>query len=215
MTEKLTLAENLINTLKPLYLPQSYLAVGSEAANINLPRQERLTLEELEKNNGPGSWDIIHINVRKNFAETRRAFQASLALSHENSIWLIEGTIPGKSWLLPCPSFCRPQKDDAFKTVLSLYRQGEFSYCTPVISGAGLTMLWRAPVERRRIKLPESLKISHFSLRKHLSLLLPVHLKTAPQLVGMALEPTDYRDLRLHLRLFLLAQKSKTKRQEQ
>lgn len=155
------------------------------------------------------TFDIIFIDGLHTFEQSFRDFENSLRYSHENTIWLLDDTIPCDPYsAFPDQNQSlafrraaglpgRPWHGDVFKTVFAIHdRYLEFSYCT-LMGGNPQTVIWRHSSEAEKrspafSSLEEIACLDYFGMLKHAALLMPVKDAALLDLVEMALEPIKY-----------------------
>lgn len=182
-----------------------FISLNSDDFFASLPRPDL-----------PPVWDIVYIDGLHHFEQAYRDFENSLRFSHENSLIIMDDTVPcnpfsalrnhrfglevakslGLGKVLP-----NTWHGDVYKTLLAIHDfHPEFSYCTIMDIGNPKTILWRAeqigPGERKAVfSSPDEIAaLSYFDLlEKYAHLLMPVELSAAMALVGMPLVPGDYQ----------------------
>lgn len=158
-------------------------------------------------------WDLIVISTAAQcFATAYTAFKRSLPYSHENTVWIIDRTIP------PCPySACPDPNDsrqfrelagiakpntwtgDAYKAVLAIHdNHADYSYFTAYNIPVPRTFVWRGARARAAKPVFNGLegiaKLDYFDLLRHAYIMVPQRIESAPLLLGMVLSPELYRD---------------------
>ena len=150
---------------------------------------------------GRPAFDIIFISGLLAFEQSFRDFQNSLAFAHENTIWLLDTTVPSHLFTrLPDQdaSFSMANgvwHGDAFKTVFAIHDvYPEFSYCT-LMRANPQTILWRTePSTRKQVfaSLEAIAQLDYFAMLRHGVLLMPVEEPMMPHLLGLVLDPGAY-----------------------
>ena len=157
---------------------------------------------------GKPAFDIIFIDGLHTFEQSFRDFENSLVYSHENTIWLLDDTVPCDPYsAIPDMKISQarrkqaglhgtPWHGDVFKTILAIHDlHPEFSYCTVMDKGNPQTVLWRAAHENRKAffsSLEDIRDFSYFDLLDHAALLLPVNEDMLRYMIGLALDPLSY-----------------------
>jgi hypothetical protein len=166
---------------------------------------------------GKPAFDIIFIDGLHSFEQSFRDFKNSLAFAHENTLWLLDDTVPSDPFSsLPDEALSlayrkaalledSPWHGDVFKTLLAIHDlYPEFSYCT-LMRANPQTVLWRAA--RRKTKpvfasLQAIAQLDYFALLRHAALVMPVKENTLADLLGRTLDPSAYGENNTWEKLF-------------
>lgn len=154
-------------------------------------------------------FDIIFIDGLHTFEQSFRDFENSLAFAHENTIWIIDDTVPidpytaipdqGRSRALRHAAGLkgRPWHGDVFKTVFAIHdAYPEFSYCT-LTGGNPQTVLWRTERSDRKpvfSSFEEISRLGYFDMLDHAGLMMPVADSMLLSLLGQRLAPHLYEN---------------------
>ncbi|SHN65184.1 class I SAM-dependent methyltransferase [Desulfovibrio litoralis] len=176
---------------------------------FNSLAENSLELPSIFKNNNDEkiTFDIIFIDGLHTFEQSFRDFENSLKYSHENTIWIIDDTVPCDPYsAIPDMSFSlesraqacisgKPWHGDVFKTVFAIHdKHPEFSYCT--LMGANpQTVVWGAKKEERKpvfSSLEEINKLNYFDMLKHAALLMPVTDDMLLDMAGLTINPIQH-----------------------
>lgn len=161
--------------------------------------------------NGRPVWDLIFIDGLHTFEQSCRDFENSLRFAHQNTIWLLDDTVPSDPYsalpdqelALRCRALAggqgRAWHGEVYKTLFAIHDfHPEISYCTVMGPGNPLTVLWRSPPSPDRVPRFGSRELisglNYFSLLKEADLLLPVEIGALGSLVGQSLAPALYAD---------------------
>lgn len=154
-------------------------------------------------------FDIIFIDGLHTFEQSLRDFENSLAYAHEDTIWILDDTVPSN------PYSAWPDMDlslkvrelsgisfldwcgDVYKTLLAIHdNYPDFAYCT-LMGFNPQTVLWRSSDKRKRkpafSSLEEIGRQSYFDIFKYPELFIPVPDEEFPLLLNKPLHPDDYR----------------------
>jgi len=156
---------------------------------------------------GKPTFDIIFIDGLHTFEQCFRDFQNSIPFAHENTIWLLDDTVPSDPFSsLPDQAVSlayrkaarvagKPWHGDVFKTVLALHDFcPEYSYCT-LMRGSPQTVVWRAGRgERKPVfgSMEAIARLDYFAVLRHAALFIPVKESALAHLPGMRLYPSAY-----------------------
>ena len=158
---------------------------------------------------GHPAFDIIFIDGLHTFEQSFRDFENSIAYAHENTLWLLDDTVPSDPYsALPDQQKARIFRKsaglagglwhgDVFKTVLAIHdRYLEFSYCT-LMERNPQTVVWRHPRgagKRTPVfsSLEEIAGLDYFAMLEHAALLMPTRSDTLCDLLGKALDPARH-----------------------
>jgi hypothetical protein len=149
-------------------------------------------------------FDIIFIDGLHTFEQSFRDFENSLEYAHENTLWLIDDTVPCDAYsALPdinMASFKRkraglvvgPWHGDVYKTIFAIHdKYPEISYCT-LVSGNPQTILWRSKGNQRSPvfgSIKEIDKMNYFDMLSRGQLLMPVEDRNLVGLIGKGISP--------------------------
>lgn len=153
-------------------------------------------------------FDIIFINGEHSFAVSLRDFTNSLAYAHENTVFVLNATVPNSPYsALPdkkrALAYSRAAglagaawHGDVFKTVFAIHDLfPQYSYCT-LAEESTQTFIWRADDTRKRAPLFGSLEriaaLDYFGMLEHAAALMPVAPDLLPKLIGKSLVPYEY-----------------------
>lgn len=154
-------------------------------------------------------WDIIVMSgANRVFADYWREFNHTLSYSHADTIWLINYTVPSDSFSAnpDGAAFTAGRAasgggfwyGDVYKTVLAIHDfLPDISYCTVPTAGYPQTFAWRSERSGRTpaFGLMETIaELSYDDLLTHAYLMLPATLEQVPRLLGMSLDPAEFRD---------------------
>jgi len=158
------------------------------------------------------AFDIININGIHAFEQSLRDFENSLKFSHQNTIWILDDTVP-------CDVFSTIPRDHkrltlesrtlagihntgarhgvVFRTLFAIHDfYPNFSYCTVMDRGNPQTVLWQAsPLPERKPRFASRQEISmqgYLAVLEHADLFLPVNDNLASVLIGKSLAPALY-----------------------
>jgi hypothetical protein len=149
-------------------------------------------------------FDVIFIDGLHTFEQSLRDFENSLNYAHDNTLWLIDDTVPCDAYsALPnceMANFKRkraglqvgPWHGDVYKTIFAIHdKYPEISYCT-LVSGNPQTILWRSKGNSRPPvfgSMREIDKIDYFGMLQHGKLLMPVEDGRLADLIGKPVNP--------------------------
>jgi len=149
-------------------------------------------------------FDVIFIDGLHTFEQSLRDFENSLEYAHDDTLWLIDDTVPCDAYsALPdnnMASFKRkraglqvgPWHGDVYKTIFAIHdKYPEISYCT-LVSGNPQTILWRSKGNSRKPvfgSMREIDKIDYFGMLQHGKLLMPIEDGELTGLIGKAVNP--------------------------
>lgn len=160
---------------------------------------------------GKISFDIIFLDGLHTYKQTLKDFENSLPYSHDDTIWILDDTVP-------CDPFSAvPDQADAlkyrkaaglrglqwhgdvFKVIFSLHDDfKDFSYCTVINQIKPQTIVWKTPSPRtdagtgfgrEKIALLDYFKIFEYS-----HLFMPANENSLFNLLGKTLNPSAYRE---------------------
>lgn len=165
---------------------------------------------------GKITFDIIFIDGLHTFEQSYRDFENSLAYAHENTVWILDDTVPSNPYsALPDMEFSMKIREaasyplidwcgDVYKTVFAIHdNHPEFSYCT-LMGFNPQTVLWRSEPQKRKPAfscMEEIDRQGYFDIFKHAELFVPVPDEEFPLLLGKQLTPGDYKSDTLWQRL--------------
>ena len=158
---------------------------------------------------GKPTFDIIFIDGLHTFEQSFRDFMNSQTFAHENTIWLLDDTVPSDPYsALPDQAMSmayrkaaklsgNPWHGDVFKTVFAIHDLfPEFSYCT-LMRANPQTVVWRAAYSERKpvfASWDAIAQLDYFAMLRHAALLMPVQETMLLHLLGMTLDPSAYGD---------------------
>jgi hypothetical protein len=186
-----------------------YLQVSSDEFFSNFSEHPQSSL--FAGQNGDTNFDIIYIDGLHTFEQSLRDFENSISFSHDNTIWIIDDTVPSDVFsAIPDQRFaleCRKQAGgvggawhgDVFKTLFAIHDEhADFSYCTVMGKGNPQTVLWRVPAlpsrKPRFSSRQEIAALGYTSILEHADLFFPVNDNLALALIGKSLDPPLYAD---------------------
>lgn len=163
------------------------------------------------------TFDIIFIDGLHTFDQSFRDFKNSLAYAHENTVWIIDDTVPSNPYSAwPDMDFSLKVRElsgfvvtdwcgDVYKTLLAIHDKfTDFSYCT-LMGFNPQTVLWKCPASKKRkaafTSLEEINRQGYFDMFSHAELFIPVPDQEFPLLLGKELHPDDYKSEDLWERL--------------
>ena len=134
-------------------------------------------------------FDVIFIDGYHTFEQSYRDFKNSLQYSHENTLWLIDDTVPPDIYSsIPNPVISRYKRKlaglvggdwmgDVYKTIFAIHDNfPEISYCT-LLGGNPQTVLWKTPSNKRKAYFAsQSLidNLTYYDMIQHAKILMPV-----------------------------------------
>lgn len=149
------------------------------------------------------AFDLIFIDGLHTFEQSYRDFESSLAFAHDNTLWILDDTVPcDEISAIPdmeqsfrmrraCGDNSEPWHGDVYKTVFAIHDEHpEYSYCT-LMGGNAQTIVWKAERSARTPKFSSREVIAQLSFRNMLALspvLMPVENEDFPGLVGKSLD---------------------------
>lgn len=157
-------------------------------------------------------WDIIFIDGLHTYEQTLRDFENSLKFSHENTIWIMDDTVPSDPYSAlddqelalklrkACGCIGGSWHGDVFKALLVIHDlYPGFSYCTVMDRGNPQTVLWQAPAlesrTRRFLGGSEEIDALHYlTMFQHADLFMPVTLEKMFPLLGTSIDPVRAAD---------------------
>jgi hypothetical protein len=165
-------------------------------------------LELQSQNHGAkklSSFDIIFIDGLHTFEQSLRDFENSLKYANDNTLWLIDDTVPCDAYSalpdLETALLKRYQNTgledaswhgDVFKTVFAIHdMHPEISYCT-LVSGNPQTILWRSKGNKREPafkSLHEIARLNYYDMFGKAELMMPVSDERLADLIGLGLDP--------------------------
>jgi hypothetical protein len=174
---------------------------GLLSSSIKLPSLSGLTASnEMDR----PFFDIVFIDGLHTFEQSFKDFKNSLQFSNENTIWILDDTVPCDPYsALPVQDKCLAIREragllgdawhgDVFKTIFALHDMyPEFSYCT-VMEDNPQTIIWKGPVSARKkffTSLDEISHLDYFAMLECAHLLMPVDSDLLPQLIGSSIDP--------------------------
>jgi len=183
----------------------------SDAFFSRLKRETAALPAAFGESDGKPAFDVIFIDGLHTFEQSFRDFENSLPFAHENTVWILDDTVPSDPYSSAVDQVFslavrravgltgKPWHGDVFKTVFAIHDfYPEFSYCT-LMRANPQTVVWRHPEDspgRRRTPVFSSLKdiesLNYFSLLKSAHLLMPVREEIFPALLGLRLDPASY-----------------------
>jgi len=155
------------------------------------------------------AFDIIYFGGLHTFEQSLRDFESSRKFCHQNTIWIIDNTVPSDVFSA-IPDKIRALDSrkcagavsgawhgDVYKTLLAIHDfHPEISYCTVMDKGNPQTILWQAPTlpdrKPRFSSLQEIAALGYVAVLEHADLFLPVSDSLAAVLIGKSLAPTLY-----------------------
>ena len=161
----------------------------------------------LEKKVPSLRFDIIFINGNHTFECSLRDFTNSLAYAHENTLFILNASVPCDPYsALPDRKQALTYRraaglegnawhGEVFKTVFAIHDLfPQYSYCT-LTEKTSQTIVWLAETEKRA-PLFSSLEnintLGYFDMLQHAAALMPVNTDMLPKLIGKALNPSRY-----------------------
>jgi hypothetical protein len=185
---------------------------GDGAYYFSLPSDDFFSMLQ-SQNHGIESalpFDIIFIDGLHTFEQSLRDFDNSLNYAHDNTLWLIDDTVPCDAYsaLPDMDTALRKRymaarlKDgswhgDVFKTVFAIHDlYPEISYCT-LVSGNPQTILWRSNGNKRKPafkSLWEIGRLNYYDMFGKAGLMMPVAEDRLRSLIGLGLDPAKDAD---------------------
>ncbi len=172
--------------------------------------QRATKLQEIYHNKA-FAFDIIFIDGLHTFEQTLRDFENSLAFAHENTIWIIDDTVPCNyfsamtsrekciSWR-SCAGLSKEPEwhGDVFKVIFAIHdMHPEFSYCTQLNKGNPQTILWRSQEPNARNKvfsgLDDIARMRYEDFVEHAWVLYPVNDEEVLEKIFSNINPIEYR----------------------
>ena len=157
----------------------------------------------------PLTFDLIFIDGLHTYEQSYRDFLNSLDFAHENTVWVLDDTIPCDEFsAIPDmeASFAArkeagarglPWHGDVYKTVLAIHdNHPEFSYCT-LMGENPQTVVWRAEKSARApvFSRPEAItQVGFYDLLGLGVTMMPVEDLQLPEYLGRSLDPRKELD---------------------
>jgi hypothetical protein len=188
-------------------LGEVYLPLTSDTFFADFARHAQASLFADEQ--GRPVFDIIYIEGLHTFEQSLRDFENSLSYCHENTLWILDDTVPCDPWsAVPDQALSLQWRrgagmlggqwhGDVYKTVFAIHdRYPRFSYCTVMDAGNPQTVLWQAgplPGRKPRFSSPEEIAgLDYFSVLRHADILMPIQENQLCALIGKNLNPEQY-----------------------
>jgi hypothetical protein len=154
-------------------------------------------------------FDIIFIDGLHTLEQSLMDFANSLNYAHDNTLWLIDDTVPCDAYsALPDMDTALVKRyraglqdgswhGDVFKTVFAIHDLcPEISYCT-LVSGNPQTILWRSKGNKRKpafSSLQEISSLNYYDMFGKAGLMMPVADERLRSLIGLGLDPARDAD---------------------
>lgn len=166
-------------------------------------------LAALADQDGVVRFDIIFIDGLHTFEQTLNDFRNSLRHAHEQTLWLIDDTVPSDPYsALPDEELCTSFRKcvglsrgdwhgDVYKLIYALHDlYPDFSYCTVTDAGNPQTLAWKGP-EPRQVRplfpgLERMLRADYFSIFANADAFIPIDGKDIAACLGKTLHPKDF-----------------------
>lgn len=155
-------------------------------------------------------FDIIFFGFEHSFTQSYKNFLNSLPFTHDRTVWILDNTVPSDPWsALPDQNWSytyraqaqvadKPWHGDVYKTILAIHDfHQDFSYATQVDTGNPQTIIWKTDRhERQQVFGSFELiqKITYFDLLDNIHLLLPTNELSVIELIGLKLNPLEYKN---------------------
>lgn len=161
----------------------------------------------------PETWDVIFIDDLRTFESTYDTFANSVAYSTDQTIWIINSTVPGDSYsAYPDRAhsiFVRRSSGlagnvwagDVYKAIFAIHDNfPDISYCTLMDLRTPATILWKSQRQERAAvfkSLTEIACLTYCDIFKNAELLVPVEYINFPYCLYKSFCPADYKDKNL------------------
>lgn len=155
------------------------------------------------------AFDIIFIDGLHTFAQSFRDFENSLQFSHEQTVWVMDDTVPSNPYsAVPNLEFCTALctlagfvtphwHGDVYKSVMAIHNKySDISYCT-LMGFNPQTVFWKAAPNQRNAEfssLEEINRLNYFDIFAYAHLFIPVPDEEFPLLLGKTTDPQDYKE---------------------
>ena len=156
-------------------------------------------------------FDIILIDGLHTYEQSLRDFENSLAFAHDNTVWILDDTIPCDPYSsLPSDDLCYKYREkaglvrkghpggqwhgDVYKTVFAIHdRYRDYSYCT-VMGRNPQTIIWKSPSSRISLFAdPKAIDtLGYFDMLQYAYIFAPVTLEMFFELLGKPVDTKDF-----------------------
>ncbi len=161
--------------------------------------------------NRPFKFDVIFIDGLHTFEQTLRDFENSLAYAHEDTIWIIDDTVPchhfsamdnrekSNLWKQCAGLASEPiWHGDVFKAIFAIHHlYPEFSYCTQTNNANPQTIIWRTkePTHREKVfaNIEEIARMRYEDFVEHAWIMHPVNDTEVLEKIFTAIDPFEHK----------------------
>ena len=137
----------------------SYLKIGGGPeidSELTLPHTHACGTLPAEDGPQQQAWDIIHLSDFTDYRSAYKAFERSISLSHGDTIWIIDNTVPRFPATLASIALNIEEAldSDVFKAIFTIYQQHhDFFYATYQGKSGYFTVAWRHETYNRKYRI--------------------------------------------------------------